>query len=88
MNQCNHTFKSLLRGQVSEKSTFFKELTPRLRTYELRGQRGKKNTPSQRQTNTSHCPTKTISKTDTRPLNGRFHTIIYYLQRKSENLPG
>ena len=55
-----------LRGRVSEKSTFFKELTPRSRTYELRGQ-GKRCTKS-RQTNTSHCPTKTISKTETHPL--------------------
>ena len=50
-----------------EKSTFFKELTPHLRTYELHNQGGKKCTKS-RQTNTSHCPTKTVSKTDMHPL--------------------
>ena len=32
----------LLRGDMSKKSTFFKELTPRSQTYELRGQGGKK----------------------------------------------
>ena len=34
-------------GEVSEKSTFFKELTSHSRTYELRGQGGKKNLQNQ-----------------------------------------
>ena len=41
------------------------ELTPRWRTYEHHGQ-GKK--IYKIKTNTSHCPTKTFSKTDTHPL--------------------
>ena len=52
-----------LRGGVSKKIDVFKELTPRSRTYELRGQVKKISTNS-RQTNTLHCPTKTISKND------------------------
>ena len=39
-----------LRGEVSVKSKFFKELTPRLWTYELRGQ-GKKKAQSESKTN-------------------------------------
>ena len=38
LKQGNHS----LRGQAMEKSTFSKELTHRSRTYELRGQGGKK----------------------------------------------
>ena len=53
---------------MSEKSTFFKELRPSSRTYELRSQ-GKKKSTKSRQTNTSHCPTKTTSKPDTPSLN-------------------
>ena len=55
---------------MSEKSTSFTELTSRLWTYELCGQGEKKNCTKSRQTNTSHCPTKTISKTDVHTLNG------------------
>ena len=61
-----------LKGAGNGKSTFFKELTPRSRTYELGGQAGekkKKHIQNQRQTNTSHSPTKTISKTVAYPLN-------------------
>ena len=38
-----------LRGHVSKKSTFFKELKPRSRTYELRGQGEKKRRNDQNQ---------------------------------------
>ena len=58
--------KGVYNGKIN---IFFKELTPRSRTYELRGQgekRKKKITKSQ-PTNTSHCPTKTISKKRTTP---------------------
>ena len=54
------------------KIDIFKELAPRSRTYELRGQgqkeKSKKRLTNPRQTNTSHCPTKTTAKTDIRPL--------------------
>ena len=52
----------LSRGQTTEKSTFFfKELTPR--SWTLWASRPKENNiQNQRQTNTSHCPTKTNSK--------------------------
>ena len=52
---------------MSEKSTFFKELTPLLRTYELCGQ-GKKNVENQDKQTTHTVLQKTISKTDTCPL--------------------
>ena len=42
-----------------KKLTFFKELTSCLQTYEIHGQR-EQNTPNQRQTKISHCPTETI----------------------------
>ena len=60
-------------GVGNGKIDISKELTPHSQTYELCGQRrgggggGRVNTKS-RQTSTSHCPTKTISKTDTVPL--------------------
>ena len=62
-----------VKGEGNGKINIFKELMPLFLTYELHGQgREKKkkevNTKS-RQTNTSHCPTKTISQTDTVPLN-------------------
>ena len=62
-------FTGNLRGQTMEKSTFFfKELTPHSQTCELRGQGEKKHIQNQRQTNTSHCPTKTISESVACPL--------------------
>ena len=48
-----------LRVHRFKKRTFFKELTSCLQTYELHGQR-EQNTPNQRQTKISHCPTETI----------------------------
>ena len=45
-------------------------MTPRLRTYELRGQ-GKKIATKSTQTKTSHCPTKSISKSVAYPLKRR-----------------
>ena len=52
--------RMLLIPKVSillEQIYVFKELTPRLWTYELHGQ-GKKISTNLRQTSTSHCPTK------------------------------
>ena len=60
---------SRLRGRgISKKSTFFKESPPRSRTYELCDQEKKKEMNKIKTKNTSHCPTKTISKTDPPPL--------------------
>ena len=57
-----------LRGWVSDNSTFFfKELTPVHGPMSFAA-KGKKIYVKSRQTNTSHCPTKTISKTDMHPL--------------------
>ena len=44
-----------------------------------------------RQTNTSHCPTKTISKTDTHPLkhpimNLIFFFMVFHMHLKFDNL--
>ena len=64
-------FKVIGNGKID----IFKELTPHSRTYELRGQ-GKKIDTKSRQTNTSHCTTKTISKTDTVPLNDSFDLMF------------
>ena len=60
------------KGRVVKKINVFKELAPRLRTYELRGQ-GKKYkkeiaSTNPRQTNTSRCPTKTTSENDHQSL--------------------
>ena len=60
-----------LRGGLSKKIDVIKELTPRLRTYELRYQGENKISTNSRQTNTSHCPTKTTSKNDHQPLKRR-----------------
>ena len=69
---CSH-FLFLLKGTYAGKIYIFKELAPRSGTYELRGQgkkeKSKKRLTNPRQTNTSHGPTKTIAKTDIRPLN-------------------
>ena len=64
---CTDVCEHPLRGQTTEKSTFLK-LTPRSRTYELRGQ-GKKKAYTKSKTNTSHCPTKTNSKSVACPFN-------------------
>ena len=58
-----------VKGRVVEKITIFKELTPRSQAYELHNQEGKKNLSKSRQTNTSHCPRKTISKNVHHSLN-------------------
>ena len=62
-----------LRGEVSVKSNFLKELTPRSRTYELRGQGKKEKEKSsiriKDKQGPPHCLTKIISKSDTSPLN-------------------
>ena len=64
----------MLSGQ-NGKIDVFKELTPRSQAYELRGQEEeeeeekKKHIQNQRQTNTLHCSTKTISKSVSWPLN-------------------
>ena len=59
-----------VKEKVSVKSKFFKELTPPLWPYELHGQgKKKKSYQNQRHTYTSHYPTKTISKSDTSPIN-------------------
>ena len=50
---------------MSEKLTVFKKLTPVRRPMSFMA-KGKKTTKSR---HTSHCPTKTVSKTDTQPLN-------------------
>ena len=52
-------------GEGNGKIDIFKELTPHSRTYKLRGQGGKKVNTKSRHTHTSHCPTKTILKTET-----------------------
>ena len=49
----------ILRGHATEKSTFFKELTPVCRPMSFPAKGKKKNMQNERQTNTSHCPTKT-----------------------------
>ena len=62
------TFKGMCVGKIE----IFKELTPRSQTYELHGQEGGGGGGEEItkiKTNTSHCPTKTISRNDTRPLN-------------------
>ena len=69
-----------LRGWLSKKINVFKELTPRFRTYELRGQ-GKKYrkeiiSTNPRQKSTSHCPTKTIAKNDHQSLNWRDRKLL------------
>ena len=61
---------SLLRGCRSKKSTFLKNWRP-VRgpmSFAAKGKKKKKKRPNPRQTNTSHCPTKTISKSDLHPL--------------------
>ena len=66
-------------GRCRKKSTFFKELTPRSRMYERRGQGGEK--MYKIKTNTSHCPTKTISKTSMHPIKYNFplwNQLWYY----------
>ena len=55
---------------LSEQIYVFKELTPRLWTYELHGL-GKNISTNLRQTSTSHCPTKPISKNDKPSLKKR-----------------
>ena len=51
MIRTTHTQQKVLRGEVSVKSKFFIELTLRSRTYELRGQGGKKKAVSESKTN-------------------------------------
>ena len=63
-----------------KKSTFFKELTPRSQTYELRSQGEKK--MYQIKTNTSHCPTKTNSKNIKHPLKTALLTFYVLLTLK------
>ena len=53
-----------LRGWVSEKSTFFKELTPCSRTYELHDQGGKKS-PQNQDKQTSHTVLQKLSSKPT-----------------------
>ena len=62
---CIILLDSKFKGQVGQKSTFFKELTPHSRTYELRGQGEKKNSIQNQDKQTPHTvlqklPPKTI----------------------------
>ena len=75
--------KKCVKGVGNGKVEISKELTPHSRTYELHGQGGggEVNTKS-RQTNTSHYPTKTISKTDTVPLKYNCYPDLKFLYKK------
>ena len=59
---------------MPEKSTFLRNWNPVRGPMSFaakeKGKRVKKRLTNPRQTNTSHCPTKTIAKTGIRPLNG------------------
>ena len=51
----------LLRGNMSKKSTVFEDLTPRSRTYELRGQGKKKGNDQNQDKQTPHTVLQKLS---------------------------
>ena len=66
-----------LRGKAAEKSTFFKEMTPLSRTYEIRGQ-GEKGVNKIKDKQTPHTILqKTIARSVASPLN-YFKSFTYF----------
>ena len=79
-DQCIYPFGYLLKGRVVKKIDIFKELTPRLRTFELRGQgknEEKKQSLEIQDKQTPHTVLqKLTSKNDHRSLNLLFNTTL------------